>query len=578
MLWQKKTRWSSVSCTVYCLAIYPETGKSSLMKRLLGQPPNPILPSTGVAEKAVQVEIHRLTTSTAMTLCTTTQHDAVSKWCSLSYDDEAIALMATAARGITHSEEARHGGIAHNEEAGHSGIADSMEASNKPSFSGECAAKMDQSSTEKQIHPMEVLKQALKRTGLAGVRQYLQQSLTLYLTDTGGQLEFQELVSALTAGPTLFFLIFRLDQDLDETTSIQFRYSNSDSTKPYQSSITVRESLLQSLASISSMGTYLCSTNQEYHTLLKARVIFIGTHCDKVSDEKIEEIDRSLYNDVKATSFYHEGLIERVSESQLLVAVNNLSSDDAHFQRVRSLVERIADKYKSDFRVILPSTWLIFSLMIRQLKKRVITYSDCFAIARQCGIESEGELNEALWFLNTKVGLVRHFRGEGLEDLQDIVIVDPQILFDRITRLIVNTFTDESTTANVCDEFKSKGIFPLNVLKQISSRDDDDKLLTVSRFVKLLEHLHIISPLHTKETNTSCPVRSLMLNPHPLRLSSYTPLQFRFLPFSSHSSAATVPWASSVPWLSTCWPTRWSQNWTGSFKLSSSLGMLFHFV
>ena len=45
------------------------------------------------------------------------------------------------------------------------------------------------------------------------------------------------------------------------------------------------------------------------------------------------------------------------------------------------------------------------------------------------------------WFLHTKVGLIRHFQGEGLEDLQKIVIQDPQVLFDWITDLVVETFT-----------------------------------------------------------------------------------------------------------------------------------------
>ena len=523
---------------MHCILFgYPGAGKSSLLKRLRGHPPDPALPSTGVAERAVQVEVRRLTTTTAMAFHTQSQQGAVSEWCTLSHDDEAIALMATATRGV--SAEIAQLSVSHDsspatptpvkEATGKGSNETVLRETSEPRRSPTCTDMAGSKSTEviveapsaqvssvdlepstppdketkalsthAHIPPMEILKQAIKRTGLKDVERYLQQSMTLYITDTGGQLEFQELLPALTAGPTLFFLVFRLDQDLDKTVSIEFRYPDGHSTKPYHSSFTVRETLLQSLASIASMGSYVYNKKRGKLVVLKPRVIFIGTHRDQVSStELIQQIDRRLLEIVKSTSLYHEGLIERVSESQLMITVNNLSRDDNHFQHIHSIVERIADR--DSFRVSLPSTWLVFSLVIRQLKKRVITYTECFNIAQQCGIDSREELNEALWFLNTKVGLVRHFRGEGLEDLQDIVIVDPQILFIKITQLIVNTFTDDRVTANVCDEFKSKGIFPRSVLERLSSKDEDSELLTVNRFVKLLEHLHIISRLHTEE-------------------------------------------------------------------------------
>ena len=155
--------------------------------------------------------------------------------------------------------------------------------------------------------------------------------------------------------------------------------------------------------------------------------------------------------------------------------------DDSSFQEVRSVVKRIADR--DDYQVSLPSTWLIFSLAIRRLKECVITYEECSKIGRQCGIDSQDRLNEALWFLSNKVGSVRHFRGEGLEDLEKIVIINPQILFNKITLLIVSTFTISTFTEDVCEKFQSKGIFPRSALQRIIS--DEDKPLTVNRFVNI---------------------------------------------------------------------------------------------
>ena len=85
------------------------------------------------------------------------------------------------------------------------------------------------------------------------------------------------------------------------------------------------------------------------------------------------------------------------------------------------------------------------------------------------------------------MGLVRYFPHE---ELKDIVIVDPQILFEKVTELIAKTFTFE----NLCDHsrleaFENMGIFNLSDFTKISSRTGQN--LTPTLFAKLLEHLRI---------------------------------------------------------------------------------------
>ena len=43
------------------------------------------------------------------------------------------------------------------------------------------------------------------------------------------------------------------------------------------------------------------------------------------------------------------------------------------------------------------------------------------------------DMNEALHFIRTKMGLVRYFPHE---DLKDLVIVDPQTVFKKVTELV----------------------------------------------------------------------------------------------------------------------------------------------
>ena len=156
-----------------------------------------------------------------------------------------------------------------------------------------------------------------------------EQGWMVYLTDTGGQIEFQELLPLLVSGPSVFFLVFRLDHDLNKRFMVEYVCPNGTTSEPYLSNFTVKEALLQTLASIASMGTYIYKGHGKEQVPLRPEVFFVGTHMDKVSRVKIDRIDHSLRHMVKSTGLYREGMIQFASESRMLLAVNNLSDDDS---------------------------------------------------------------------------------------------------------------------------------------------------------------------------------------------------------------------------------------------------------
>jgi hypothetical protein len=102
---------------------------------------------------------------------------------------------------------------------------------------------------------------------------------------------------------------------------------------------------------------------------------------------------------------------------------------------------------------------------------------DCFKIAQECGISGQEELTIALSFIHSRLGLVRYFDVDGLKSL---VVVDPQILFDKITRLIVETFSNENADHRQIEEFNKKGIISQAVMKGISARPSEDVQLPFS--------------------------------------------------------------------------------------------------
>ena len=526
-----KTKGELDQTIVQCVFVGPpRNGKSSLMRRLVGQKPIDLqtLSSTGVAERVLQVKIEQISSSTVEIGKGSLSNPSSLVWSELSFDDEVLRLLIDISgnpnsqqlsedsfidiqtESVLKDTDKKASSLKLPTNVENYSAAEHTITSQKQTTSDQHCTPTDAVLTPVQgslfssnfKSTLEIFNEALRNKNWLGAKKYLEGACIAYLTDTGGQIEFQELLSALVSGPSIFFLVFRLDQDLNERLTIEYVHSTGSTSKPYQSSFTAKEALLQSLASIASMGTciYKKGLSSELQPL-RPKVFFIGTHRDLVSQERIQEIDSELQKVVRVTEHYKEGLIQFASESpcRMLLAVNNLSPSDCEFDCVRMAVQRVISR--GDFNIRAPPQWLIFSLVIRQMhNQRVLTYDECFKIARQCGINSKEEVNEALWFLSTKVGLIRHFQGKDLEDLHEIVIRDPQILFDRITDLVVETFTFEKTDPVVHEDFQKKGIFPISVLETVSGKGKNS-LLTTSKLVQILQHLHIIAQI-SKEGET----------------------------------------------------------------------------
>ena len=487
----------------------PRSGKDSFMKRLMGEMPSDTSPSTGAAEQVVHVIVEKSFTTAA------TIED--SKWIRLKYDEEAIQLIKTASsknvavinkqscanltdpetdssmldEGRSNSEQQNQGSNALNV----SEIFEEQSSIPHPTskmYSLEPEVVQEMSVQRKHKTPMEIFKEAIKNEGMEDLKKHLADRQLLYLTNTGGQMEFQELLPLLVSGPSVFFITFQLHKSITETFSVVYELPSGELSKSYQSSLNVLETILQILSSIAAMGTYVYKGLQRKAVPLQPKVFIIGTHKDmldkKSADTVIKSIDKHLQKVIRSTSHYREELIQCASESQMIFAVNNHDPDDKDFQRIRSAVENLAGT--ADYQMRSPAHWMVFSLVLRQLQNRVEHYNKCYQIAKECGIKDEKEFNEALHFIHTRMGLIRYFPHE---ELKDLVIIDPQILFEKVTELIVETFTFKHFgNLSKPEIFKNMGIFNLIDFERISSRTGQN--LTPTLFAKLLEHLRIAAP------------------------------------------------------------------------------------
>ena len=478
------------------------SGKDSLMHRLLGETPSSESMSTGVVERVVQVEVPQKSIQIATRV-------EESIWSRMDFDENVVQTMKnifscdTVAPNELLMGDSEQNSAALGKDILHEKVKDEINESspaksslplvspdNHHKMSQHCAWTSLESTTVATVKPPDVSPQDILMQSLTkrDIQNYFKKNWSLYLTNTGGQIEFQEVLPLLVTGPCIFIFTFRLDRDLNQLYSIEYGVS-SEKISNYVSKLTTMEMILQTLTSIAAMGTFVYKGLKR--NPLRPKIFFVGTHKDQLNtgyaDDHISKVDKELQERLMGTAHY-EKLIEFASESQMMFSVNNFSEDDSDFCKIRFAIERAIKR--DQLHMTSPAHWLIFSLALQELsrKSNIISYDHCLKVANECGLKGD-ELSEALDFIHSKMGLIRYYP---FEDLKELVILNTQFLFDKVTELIVNTFTFEKAGKQATDKFKNFGIFSASDFQNISAIDRSG--MTPLQFGKLLEHLRIVAP------------------------------------------------------------------------------------
>ena len=331
--------------------------------------------------------------------------------------------------------------------------------------------------------------------------KYILEDLTLLIsTDTGGQAEFLDLHASLVQGPSFNLLFSRLVDKLDSQFDMYYTNEDGVSTEKENSTMTVEEVLFQALSSIACFSGTFCDDddtpsgeagNMQLKTPRhsKSKVMFVGTHADQVSKEEFQEKDKLLQEKIERTEFFDKDIIEFASKDQLMLSVDNMNGSEDEMDRIRNVLERVIEKCFE--KVTIPASWLLFSLYMRSKKVRTMSLKECEKLAKKAGI-SRSELQEALWFLHHRVGVLLYY--PEVEALKGTVICDIQVVFDSASNLIRNTFTFDKVGKSLSEKFREKAQFSLrDVVKATSGHTD--ALIPLDSLVKLLEYLGILTAI-----------------------------------------------------------------------------------
>ena len=335
----------------------------------------------------------------------------------------------------------------------------------------------------------EMIIRAFKAAPHNTLQNILDETL-IYLIDSGGQPQFQELLPILVSGPSVFLLTFSLAIPLDSVSQVIFT-DKDGKREVYPTNMRVRDVLMQSLASIRCTCSY--QTNGEEEVEVKPRVIFMATMCNLVKEETIAACDKQLKSLVEP----FDDLIV-YNGSRVFFPVDSFANQG--FSTLRKAVRRTANdkitkviggkKYESPMcEVKLPITAVALELLLRNQEKSVIPLDQCERLAISYNIDPETELLHILWILHHFIGTIRYYPSC---TPQPNVVIGPQKLYDVPSTLLTRTFAFEKE-GELDRQSKNKvwtiGVFTMGTLRKLWGQDRD---FTPELIVAFLTHLNII--------------------------------------------------------------------------------------
>ena len=362
-------------------------------------------------------------------------------------------------------------------------------ASSSPSSAKPLEPQLDHSLAAQNL--LELLSTAAKTDKLFNIHW-------IYIIDSGGQPQFQDILPLFVRNNMINVITFRLTQKLDDKPIFEFVHEGKHVCQPIDLQLTNLE-LIESL--VRSLCTFQQASGND-SLPVGARFVLVGTFADQVDQCKDETVADKNKKLVTALEAYEKVRIDyNPAKGEVIVAVNAVVENDREkeAERMREILTRALEATGIQ-EIEIPLRWFVLDLDISRIatnKNRfVLLLSECVEAGRKLGM-SKDEVIEALKYFD-RSALYLYFP----DCLPLVVFVNPQPLLNKLTYLIVVSFVDSldlipiigSISAGDYQRLKREGVFSLSLLKCLPEGFIKG-VFEAKDFLALLEHLLIVAPI-----------------------------------------------------------------------------------
>ena len=351
--------------------------------------------------------------------------------------------------------------------------------------------KMSKSRNQVLMNLKKLIQRNLKRNpkSLKGMR-------ILYLVDTGGQPQFQEIMPIFVRNSSVHFLVHKLTESLDECPPFDYKIDGIKYSVPEEMLISNRDYIKQSLHSISSCVFARSIKCRVSSGIPKPQFAVIGMFKDQCSDKDLEDKQKSVNDCIvpfagKCEAFYRPHHTEKpvfaVDGSKDGWSTNGAVIDDLHVK---------IEAFTKSLEIEVPIRWFPFLNILKDHSrtKPFLTLQQCCEIAQEEDImmDEEQDVEDALEFFD-ELGLIVYFS----KFLHNIVFISPKFLFKKISEIIVQSFDCAALTEITNQErldFHQTGIFSRSMMETVKSLQEDfDSNFNLDDLLTLLKKLCIIA-------------------------------------------------------------------------------------